>query len=80
MKLVEVISLLPSALAIRCIRLYTSLRPFRMSGHCIYQPTCSEYAVQAIGKYGLFAGIRFAMRRLVRCNAEKFGGGFDPVP
>ena len=46
---------------------------------CRYQPTCSEYAYEAVEKYGIFKGGRLAVWRILRCNP--FGGkGWDPVP
>ncbi len=46
---------------------------------CRYQPTCSEYAYEAVEKYGIFKGGRLAVWRVLRCNP--FGGsGWDPVP
>jgi putative membrane protein insertion efficiency factor len=46
---------------------------------CIYIPTCSEYAVQAIEKYGALKGGWLAFKRVLRCNPF-FKGGHDPVP
>lgn len=46
---------------------------------CIYSPTCSTYAYQAISKYGVLHGGMLALRRLARCHP--WGrGGYDPVP
>mgnify|MGYP003334445441 CR=1 FL=1 len=46
---------------------------------CRYTPTCSEYAAQAIAKYGGFRGGYLAIKRLLRCHP--WGGyGHDPVP
>ena len=47
--------------------------------HCKYTPTCSEYAIQALKKYGAVKGMILACKRILRCNpfAE---GGYDPVP
>jgi uncharacterized protein len=46
---------------------------------CIYSPTCSTYAYQAISKYGVLRGGMLALRRLARCHP--WGrGGHDPVP
>ena len=46
---------------------------------CRFTPTCSEYAVQAIRKYGPFKGLYLAGRRLLRCHPWG-GSGYDPVP
>ncbi|MDR3218404.1 MAG: membrane protein insertion efficiency factor YidD [Dysgonamonadaceae bacterium] len=46
---------------------------------CRYTPTCSEYALQAIKKYGPFKGAWLATKRIFRCHP--WGGqGYDPVP
>lgn len=46
---------------------------------CRYTPTCSQYAKEAIQKYGPFKGGWLAFKRILRCNP--FGGsGYDPVP
>jgi putative membrane protein insertion efficiency factor len=46
---------------------------------CRFTPTCSEYAKQAIEKYGFLRGAGMGLRRVLRCRP---GGGFgyDPVP
>ena len=46
---------------------------------CRFTPTCSEYAVQAIRKYGPFKGLYLAVRRLLHCHPWG-GSGYDPVP
>jgi putative membrane protein insertion efficiency factor len=46
---------------------------------CRFQPTCSEYAMEAIQHYGVLKGSWMAACRLVRCNPWS-RGGFDPVP
>ncbi len=48
-------------------------------GGCRYQPTCSEYAVEAIQAYGAPAGAWLALKRLLRCHPLA-RGGFDPIP
>lgn len=45
---------------------------------CIYTPTCSEYAIQAIEKYGAFKGGFMAIKRILRCHPYH-EGGYDPV-
>ena len=47
--------------------------------HCFYTPTCSEYARQAIAKYGLAKGGWLAVKRILRCHPFH-AGGYDPVP
>ncbi|MGH9539375.1 MAG: membrane protein insertion efficiency factor YidD [Terriglobales bacterium] len=45
---------------------------------CRYVPTCSEYAVEAVDRYGVFRGGLMAMRRVLRCHPF-VKGGYDPV-
>jgi putative membrane protein insertion efficiency factor len=45
---------------------------------CKYEPTCSRYAVDAIGEYGILKGVVLAGWRLLRCNPWSYGG-YDPV-
>jgi uncharacterized protein len=45
---------------------------------CRFQPTCSEYAYEAIEKYGILKGGRLAIWRILRCNPWG-GSGYDPV-
>lgn len=47
-------------------------------GYCRFQPTCSEYAIQAINKYGPIKGLIKTIWRLLRCNPFN-KGGYDPV-
>ncbi len=46
---------------------------------CRFTPTCSEYALQAVEKYGALKGGYLALRRILRCNPFH-KGGYDPVP
>ena len=46
---------------------------------CKYTPTCSNYAIQAIEKFGFFKGSMFAIWRILWCNPFSKGGN-DPVP
>ena len=46
---------------------------------CKYTPTCSQYAIEAIEKYGPLKGLGLAIFRILRCNPFS-KGGYDPVP
>ena len=49
-----------------------------MGGHCRYQPTCSQYAIDAINKHGPLRGSWRALKRILRCHP--WGGtGYDPA-
>ena len=49
-------------------------------GKCRFRPTCSQYAIEAIRKYGAFKGSWLALRRILRCHPFYKGDIFDPVP
>ncbi|MEA4999214.1 MAG: membrane protein insertion efficiency factor YidD [Candidatus Limiplasma sp.] len=46
---------------------------------CRFQPTCSQYALTAVERYGAWKGTRLALWRILRCNPFS-KGGYDPVP
>ncbi|AWJ90792.1 membrane protein insertion efficiency factor YidD [Azospirillum baldaniorum] len=55
-----------------------TLSPF-IGWHCRFQPTCSNYALDALSKHGAIRGSWLTVRRLLRCHP--WGGwGYDPVP
>ena len=60
------------------IRLYQKTVSPLLGQRCKYYPSCSEYAVQAITKFGILRGLVLAGWRLLRCNPFSHGG-FDPV-
>lgn len=47
---------------------------------CRFTPTCSQYALEAVEKYGAAKGGFLAIKRLLRCNPWYKGDYFDPVP
>ena len=46
---------------------------------CRFKPTCSQYAIEALRKHGVFKGLYLAVRRILRCHPWG-GSGYDPVP
>ncbi len=61
------------------IRAYQlTLSPF-LGQHCRFTPSCSQYATQAIRKYGAARGTWLAIKRIGRCHPF-CDGGYDPVP
>lgn len=66
-------------LLIGLIRLYQiTLSPW-LGGACRYTPTCSNYGIEALQKYGAFKGGWLTIKRVVSCNPWG-GSGYDPVP
>lgn len=64
---------------IRMIRFYQKyLSPLKHT-KCPYIPTCSQYGIEAIEKYGALKGSLLAFWRILRCNPFSHGG-YDPVP
>jgi hypothetical protein len=60
------------------IKLYQKTVSPLTGQRCKYYPSCSEYAVQSITKFGILRGLVLAGWRLLRCNPFS-RGGFDPV-
>ena len=66
-------------LFLKLIRFYQRFISPLFPPSCIYKPTCSHYAYQAVSKYGVVKGSWLAVRRILRCHP--WGrGGYDPVP
>ena len=66
------------AVAVAPIRVYQRVLSPLLPRSCRYHPSCSEYAAQAIGRYGILRGVVLAGWRLLRCNPWSWGG-HDPV-
>ena len=63
---------------VKLIKFYQKFISPMFPPSCRFYPTCSEYAVQAITKYGAMKGGAKAVWRILRCNPFN-KGGFDPV-
>jgi hypothetical protein len=63
--------------ALRCYKAYLSVL---FAGTCRFEPTCSQYAYQAIERFGVFQGVWLGSKRLARCHPFSGKFGFDPVP
>jgi putative membrane protein insertion efficiency factor len=66
-------------LLINIIRFYQRFISPLTPPTCIYSPTCSQYTLQAIQKYGALKGSYLGARRILRCHPWA-QGGHDPVP
>jgi uncharacterized protein len=68
---------LPARIAIFCVRCYQlGISPL-LGSNCRFQPTCSQYTIAAIEKYGVVWGILRGAWRILRCHPFN-KGGFDP--
>lgn len=61
------------------IRVYRACLSPLLPPSCRYEPTCSQYALDAIAKYGAIKGCGLAAWRIMRCHPFA-RGGYDPVP
>ena len=64
---------------ITLIRLYRIFISPLLGSNCRHSPTCSEYGIIALKKYGVFKGTFLTAKRIIKCNSL-FKGGYDPVP
>ena len=63
--------------ALRCYKTYLSVL---FAGTCRFEPTCSQYAYQAIERFGVLRGVWLGSKRLARCHPFSGKFGFDQVP
>jgi len=64
---------------IRLIRLYQLVISPILPPRCRFVPSCSEYAVEAVQRYGVICGMWLAIKRILRCHPFA-KGGYDPLP
>lgn len=66
-------------IAIIFVKFYQAAISPLLPNSCRYTPTCSQYAIEAINKYGAIKGSWMGLKRILRCHP--WGGhGYDPVP
>ncbi len=67
---------------IKIIKIYKFIISPFLGHSCRYLPTCSEYSIEALKKFGFFQGLYMSVKRILSCHPIKFlggGEGFDPV-
>lgn len=69
-------------LYVGAVRCYQSLRGDKLERYvlCRFEPTCSEYSIEAVQKYGIRHGLVLTVKRLSRCQKDMKRGTRDPVP
>lgn len=70
---------LPRRLLMAPIRGYQRFISPGLPPSCRFSPSCSQYALEAVEKYGALKGSWLAVRRLIRCHPFN-PGGYDPIP
>ena len=73
--LLLILTLFGKSIAITLVKIYQCYAPVKIRKRCRFEPSCSEYSLQAFEKYGFFKGMLLTIKRLHRCNPS--GGGFD---
>ncbi|HEY2352748.1 MAG TPA: membrane protein insertion efficiency factor YidD [Candidatus Acidoferrum sp.] len=66
--------------ALFALRFYKAYLSMLFAGSCRFDPTCSQYAYEAIERFGVRRGIWLGIKRLARCHPFSGKFGVDPVP
>lgn len=70
---------IPRRIVLLPIRGYQTFISPVLPPSCRFSPSCSQYTLEAVSKYGALKGIWLGLRRLIRCHPFN-PGGYDPVP
>lgn len=68
-----------SKVLIGLVRAYQIVLSPLLGAHCRFEPTCSQFAIDALRKHGALRGMWLACQRILRCQPFH-PGGYDPVP
>jgi len=77
--IIDVVNQSVTKALIALVRFYRNRISPLSAPNCRYIPTCSAYALEALGKYGAAKGGLLSIRRILRCHPFR-KGGYDPVP
>lgn len=79
-RLGSVRSSVPVEISLLALRFYQTYLSVLFAGNCRFAPTCSQYAYEAIERFGVARGIWLGVKRLARCHPLSRKFGYDPVP
>jgi uncharacterized protein len=79
-RLKPVLRSVPVRLALLALRFYKTYLSILLAGNCRFEPTCSQYAYEAIQRFGVARGVWLGLKRLLRCHPLSRRFGYDPVP
>ncbi len=65
---------------IKIVQFYRYIISPMLPSRCRFMPTCSEYALEALQKYGAIKGGWLALKRILRCHPFSSCHGYDPLP
>ncbi len=67
-------------MALFALRVYKAYFSVLFAGSCRFEPSCSQYAYEAIERFGVAHGVWLGSKRLLRCHPLSRKFGYDPVP
>lgn len=76
----HVLRSLPVRISLLALQFYKTHLSILFAGNCRFHPTCSQYAYEAIERFGVERGIWLGLKRLLRCHPLSHKFGYDPVP